>query len=465
MRTLSQVLVGMMVLSIFISCSEEGSISVQQDNESEFGDINRYYITRSSYTIDPGYLDEKVELGDGIDMSNPLSPEVAPHTALKKEGLLRGKEGGLAKSSDVIKEKTSLTESLSERQEANILSTYFKASYMLSSVEGAYKNAREERESYHTIYALLEHSGESDVLQKELRYWRPDEVPVSESIADPDEALLQFLETYGSHYVSGIRYGLRIAVQGKIRKDSKVSATDFSGKFKAAFGSFSAEAGARNQHKKALESMGTELLLEVTSGGREKGPSLLSLRSFDDISKFLDDLKNDKIQFRVAPIELTLHHYWPILNLEWKMRALLNPLKASFTPPIAPFGVPKGTIIAWHPTPDYVKIPNEDSLQATIVAPPGWAICDGTRGTPDLRGRFICGTAVWTPTVVTGGTKTHDHGGGGTTKNNPSRESNWGGGAAHRAPTYHKHNFTITSNTHMPPYAELVYIMKLEDLP
>lgn len=186
-----------------------------------------------------------------------------------------------------------------------------------------------------------------------------------------------------------MRYGLRIAIQGKIRNDSKYSATDLSGKFKAAFGNFSAEAGVRNQQKKALEQMGTDLLLEVTSGGREKGPSLLSLHGFDDISKFLDDLKNDTIQFRVAPIELTVYSYWPLLDLKWKkMRMLLNPEKASFKPPSAPFGVPKGTIIAWHPTPDYIDGLDKDPSNVTIVAPPGWAICDGRQGTPDLRGRF-----------------------------------------------------------------------------
>ena len=40
-----------------------------------------------------------------------------------------------------------------------------------------------------------------------------------------------------------------------------------------------------------------------------------------------------------------------------------------------------GMIIAWN---------NE-------VAPSGWALCDGTSGTPDLRGRFIVGTSGVAP--------------------------------------------------------------------
>ena len=48
--------------------------------------------------------------------------------------------------------------------------------------------------------------------------------------------------------------------------------------------------------------------------------------------------------------------------------------------------LPKGVIVAWN----------------SEVAPAGWALCDGTNGTPDLRGRFIrmqndqvAGTKVW----------------------------------------------------------------------
>ncbi len=38
--------------------------------------------------------------------------------------------------------------------------------------------------------------------------------------------------------------------------------------------------------------------------------------------------------------------------------------------------IPRGSVVAW----------TKDTI------PKGWAICDGTNGTPDLRGRFIVGT-------------------------------------------------------------------------
>ena len=46
---------------------------------------------------------------------------------------------------------------------------------------------------------------------------------------------------------------------------------------------------------------------------------------------------------------------------------------------------PKGGIIAWKPT--TVNVVNN-----VLIPPPTWALCDGSNGTPDLRGRFILGS-------------------------------------------------------------------------
>ena len=41
--------------------------------------------------------------------------------------------------------------------------------------------------------------------------------------------------------------------------------------------------------------------------------------------------------------------------------------------------------------------------------PTGWALCDGTNGTPDLRSKFIKGSAAGIDPGVTGGALTHTH--------------------------------------------------------
>jgi hypothetical protein len=64
------------------------------------------------------------------------------------------------------------------------------------------------------------------------------------------------------------------------------------------------------------------------------------------------------------------------------------------------FLVPTGAIVMWH------------STSATI--PSGWAICDGSNGTPDLRAKFIFGATAdggAHPPAETGGATTHTHAG------------------------------------------------------
>jgi hypothetical protein len=58
-------------------------------------------------------------------------------------------------------------------------------------------------------------------------------------------------------------------------------------------------------------------------------------------------------------------------------------------------GIPVGVIVMWS------------GLLADI--PDGWALCDGTGGTPDLRSRFILGWAAGVDPGATGGHTSHRH--------------------------------------------------------
>lgn len=62
--------------------------------------------------------------------------------------------------------------------------------------------------------------------------------------------------------------------------------------------------------------------------------------------------------------------------------------------------------------------PDTDSIPAGLIAmwsgllsaiPTGWALCDGLNGTPDLRSKFIKGSAAGIDPGVTGGSNTHTH--------------------------------------------------------
>jgi hypothetical protein len=71
--------------------------------------------------------------------------------------------------------------------------------------------------------------------------------------------------------------------------------------------------------------------------------------------------------------------------------------------------LPIGTIIAWENT----------------SIPSGWAICDGTGGTPDLRDKFVMGAAEDGDVRTTGGANTHLH----TNANTSTRATHNHGGS------------------------------------
>ena len=158
--------------------------------------------------------------------------------------------------------------------------------------------------------------------------------------------------------------------------------------------------------------------------------------------------------------------------------------------------VPSGGIIMW--------------AGAVNAVPTGWRLCDGTNGTPDLRGRFVIGAgASYTPYAV-GGAATHSltgpelaahtHGFSATTSwadlqgaiqfgtagipanngtgivsvagNNGANQPNFGSGLVNnRLNINASHNHSVNGTTgnagsssphnNMPPYLALAYIMKI----
>jgi hypothetical protein len=128
--------------------------------------------------------------------------------------------------------------------------------------------------------------------------------------------------------------------------------------------------------------------------------------------------------------------------------------------PVEVSNVPAGVIAMWA-----------DPL-ATI--PEGWAICDGSNGTPDLRGRYVKGSVSPVDVGTTGGSDSHDHGGltGSTDLQTDTYTGTSSGGCGtgcnatnegHSHSASHQHGFGPSTN--QPAYKEVVFLMNLTGSP
>jgi hypothetical protein len=163
---------------------------------------------------------------------------------------------------------------------------------------------------------------------------------------------------------------------------------------------------------------------------------------------------------------------------------LLAPRQPLLPTPYAMYtqdGVPAGAIIMWS--------------GALSSIPDGWALCDGTNGTPDLRDRFIMGVSAGEDPGATGGSTSHSHTVDSHTHSvdPPNTGTSTNGSHSHSAENVddcsplelctnvanntstgnHSHTVNIpvftsgsaapgtNSETHLPPYFELAFLMKL----
>jgi len=95
--------------------------------------------------------------------------------------------------------------------------------------------------------------------------------------------------------------------------------------------------------------------------------------------------------------------------------------------------------------------------------PAGYALCDGTNGTPDLRDAFIVGAGGTYAVGATGGSATHSH----TAYQAAHTHSHTGSDVLMEGTDYPENPSTITpdvtvnSSSNLPPFHAHYYIMKL----
>jgi hypothetical protein len=102
----------------------------------------------------------------------------------------------------------------------------------------------------------------------------------------------------------------------------------------------------------------------------------------------------------------------------------------------------------------------------TWLAARGWAICDGTRGTPDLRDRMLLGTTDATLVGTRLGSREHSHRVRGETGRPVLRNRHTPTGRAelkHLPDDQHRHSVDLATDRaqHLPPSTRVLFIMKL----
>lgn len=281
------------------------------------------------------------------------------------------------------------------------------------------------------------------------------------SALGPAEFRRKFLLDFGSHYVSAIGYGYRLAIRGKMTTTESTATQNIKAAFKATFLGGGAGGGVSDETRKTLSGSGVELTFVASSGGLfrdgEHRPGILT--KLDDIIQMLADLRSGAMTIRGAPLSATLLTYWNILPAEYPLsRALLQdrgepPLPEGF------YGVPAGTVLAWHPSERAMHL--DESGKKYVIAPDGWALCDGSQGTPDLRDRFVRGTLDAGAIGQSAGAARHTHKAA-TGKSKDTYTSHAGTFAKLAlAKSDHTHTVSVGDAASDPLHVKLAFIMKL----
>ncbi len=147
-----------------------------------------------------------------------------------------------------------------------------------------------------------------------------------------------------------------------------------------------------------------------------------------------------------------------ILGLLLSLPAIGQP-----APPVD--GLPKGSIIAFLPDPRSKDYSDDESLRRWLASQ-GWAICDGTRGTPNLNFRVLLGSTRMETAGQPQGTRTHRHRLRGKTSATQDRQQTVRQGVAPliRVPSgRHRHELTAITEPaeHLPPSTRVIFIMKM----
>ncbi|MBK7959267.1 MAG: hypothetical protein IPK03_14945 [Bacteroidetes bacterium] len=414
---------------------------------------SNYYQTLSDYTLEviPTKIGGNVVLGRGLDLSDPSNPRLSTLNAFNISSDKTSLSNNPINESIITQASSYYVENQSEYEKARSLYFNFKIAYGFFNMNAAFSQVQNERNTHRSIQFIMQNTVTAPSIDLQELKWVKE--PNSEKITEVNDRKRQFIEEYGTHFIQSINYGFRIAIEGKIQTSDINRQMNFSAAFKA----WSAKGSAGGSFSEILKSSDVQLTCVITAGSITPLSSMV-LRGFDDISLFLTDLKNGTIKITNAPISCNLNRF---TLLSYPNSKEIFKISEDGTIALAPYGVPKGTIISWFPDQSSI-IKDQVTGQIKIIAPKGWLICDGSNQTPNLTGRFPRGVVNKDQVGVFGGpdplNPVHNHDLS-YSSNRKGSDKNWG-----ETPWAGGPNpiFDLSSKpgSSLPPYFDVIYLIK-----
>lgn len=129
---------------------------------------------------------------------------------------------------------------------------------------------------------------------------------------------------------------------------------------------------------------------------------------WEDIANLLTGARDGSVSIAPGPVRVEAQSLFHTLADFPNCRTLL--VERPTVPAPTPYGVPAGTVVAWSPSADRgeVEIDLANRVER-IIAPAGWALCDGTNGTPNMVDRFARGTVTFRQIGQLSGSSAHVH--------------------------------------------------------
>lgn len=391
-------------------------------------------ISRRDYTIElsPGRTVD-ARIGTGVDMSDPLYPHLRGNPLNSRVQPVQR----ALRDVDLSRLYITVDEVTHEKEEAHRLAVNASVSYGLNSAQAAYERAHEEISKNDVMYIEIRYDGEGYALNDPQWHRAP---PAERTPAD--SRLRQFLDDYGSHYIRRVIYGfavtLRLARDKSIVRDREI----FRAAVHAVSGALSGGGGLSVDHSRVIRDGHTNVLCVIVAGSITPENARIVSR-WEDVGAILTGARAGSVQIHTGPIRAEAQSFFHTLTNYPNCRSLFQ--ERPTMPAPTPYGVPAGTVIAWFPSAERGEAEIDPEFRtARIIPPNGWALCDGTNGTPNLVDRFVLGTTTFDQLGRTGGNpeKTHTH--SGRTEEDGYERSHPGYGSDHigSSSQVHRHDFS-----------------------